>query len=639
MSDAEYDRLFRELQRLEAEHPELRTPDSPTQRVGAEPATALAKYRHRVPMLSLANAFDDDELDAWQARIAKISADVLSSGYQLELKIDGAAVNLTYEDGILTVAATRGNGTVGENVTANVRTVPDVPLRLLGDGWPSLMEVRGEVYFPLDNFARLNELREANGEARFANPRNSAAGSLRQLDPKVTRSRGLRFFAFHIESEAPLSVTTQHELLDLLESWGFHVAPHRRCVPSLNEAFQAVEKLEAELATLNFESDGIVIKVDRLALHATLGVVGGREPRWAIARKFAPEIAVTKLLDIRVNVGRTGALNPYAVLEPVEVTGVTVSKATLHNMDLVEAKDIRVGDRVQVTRAGEVIPQVLGPVLEQRPEGTTPYTPPVKCPVCGADVEHPEGEVARYCPNVSCPGRVLEGITHYASRGALDIRGLGEQRVAQLHEAELVNDVADLYGLTTTTLEGLDGFASKAAAQLVEAISASKRQPLSKLLFALGIRHVGGEGARLLARAFRNLDALMEASAEDVGAIDGIGPTIADAVIHFFAEPKNRDLVERLCAQGVSFEESDTEVGGVLSGQTFVITGTLPNLSRSQVEERIKKAGGRITSSVSKNTTALIVGETPGSKLQRAQELGIEQLDEKALLRRIGSPA
>ncbi len=636
MADAEYDRLFRELQQLEAKYPDLRTPDSPTQRVGAEPASALAKYRHRVPMLSLANAFDDGELEAWQTRIAKISPEVLSAGYQLELKIDGAAINLTYEDGILAVAATRGNGTVGDDVTANVRTIPDVPLRLQGTSWTPVLEVRGEAYFPLDNFARLNEWREANGEEPFANPRNSAAGSLRQLDSRVTRVRGLRFFAFHIDSAYPIPVATQHEVLDLLTSWGFHVAPHRHRVASLEDAFAIVAELEALMPTLNFESDGIVFKVDRLALHETLGVVGGREPRWAIARKFAPEIAVTKLLDIRVNVGRTGALNPYAVLEPVEVSGVTVSKATLHNMDLVEVKDIRVGDHVEVMRAGEVIPQVLGPVIAKRAPGARRYKPPTSCPVCGVQVEHPEGEVAHYCPNASCPGRILEGITHYASRGALDIRGLGEQRVAQLHKAGLVRDVGDLYGLTAEALEALDGFAEKAAEQLVEAVATSRAQPLSRLLFALGIRHVGAEGARVLARTHGDLDTLMAASAEEIGAIDGIGPVIAEAVAHFFEEPKNRKLVERLRSHGVSFHESTTGGGGALSGQTYVITGTLPNLSRTRAVELIEKAGGRVTSSVSKNTTALVVGEAPGSKLDRAKALGVEQLDEAGLLRRVG---
>ena len=637
MSDAEYDRLFRELQALEEQHPHLRTADSPTQRVGAEPASELPKHRHRGPMLSLGNAFDDAELEAWEQRIAKLVPEVLTAGYQLEYKIDGAAVNLTYERGTLVLGATRGNGVVGENVTANLKTVPDIPLRLQGASWPELMEVRGEIYFPLDNFARLNERREAAGEERFANPRNTAAGSLRLLDSKMMRSRGLRFFAFHIGSTEALPITTQHEALDLLASWGFPIAPHRQSVPSLADATAVIHDLEARIPSLNFQADGVVVKVDLLDLHDRLGVVGGREPRWAVARKFAPEVAVTKLLDIRINVGRTGALNPYAVLEPVEISGVTVSKATLHNMDVIEAKDIRVGDFVEVMRAGEVIPQVLGPVRKLRTSDTKPYEPPKACPACGTPAERPDGEVAYYCPNAACPGRVLEGLTHYASRGTMDIRGLGIQRVQQLNEAGLIDDVAMLYELEPATLERLEGFGTKAAQQLVDAIDASKAQPLSKLLFALGIRHVGGEGARLLATTFGTMDALMTATEEQIAAIDGIGPTIAAATAAFFAEPKNRDLIERLRDHGLAFEESTTETGTVLSGQTFVITGTLPNLSRTEAAKLIEEAGGRVTSSVSKNTTAVVVGESAGSKLERAKDLGIDVLDEAGLLRRIGA--
>ena len=639
MSDAEYDKLFRELQKLEEQHPHFRAPDSPTQRIGAEPASELPKHRHRVPMLSLANAFDDDELDAWEQRIANLVPDVLTSGYQLELKIDGAAVNLTYENGSFTLGATRGNGTIGENVTANLKTIPDIPLRLQGNDWPGMMEIRGEVYFPLDNFARLNARREAEGLERFANPRNTVAGSLRLLNSKVTRSRGLRFFAFQIESAEPPKISTQHETLDLLASWGFSVAPHRSAVQSLAEAKSVIEELEACIAGLNFEADGVVVKVDRLELRERLGVVGGREPRWAIARKFAPEIAVTELRDIRINVGRTGALNPYAVLDPVEIGGVTVSRATLHNMDLIEAKDIRVGDFVEVTRAGEVIPQVLGPVRERRPPNAKPFEPPRQCPACGSDVEQPAGEIAYYCTNDACPARVLEQLTHYASRGAMDIRGLGGQRVQQLNEAGLVDDVADLYELLAADLENLDGFAARAAAQLIDAVEASKAQPLSRLLFALGIEHVGGEGAKLLAGTFGTMDAVMAARKEDLASIDGIGDKIAAAIVAFFAESKNRALIERLRGHGVTFEESAPEVGTALAGQTFVITGKLPNLSRAAANELIERSGGRVMSSVSKNTTALVVGEAPGDKLERAKALGVEILDEASLLRRIGAAA
>jgi DNA ligase (NAD+) len=639
MSDAEFDRLFRELQEIEEQHPVLRTTDSPTQRVGAEPVSSLAKHRHRVSMLSLGNAFDSDELRAWETRIAKIVPDVTSVGYALEFKIDGAAVNLTYEHGVLSIAATRGNGTVGEQITANIRTIPDVPLRLRGEDWPQSMEIRGEVYFPLENFAALNKQRVQNGEQPFANPRNAAAGSLRQLDPSITRRRGLRFFPFHVECAEPLTVRTQHEVLDLLQTWGFRVAPHHCRANSLNEAVVAIAELETLIPILNFEADGVVVKVDRLDLHSELGVVGGREPRWAIARKFTPEVAVTRLHEIRVNVGRTGALNPYAVLEPVEVGGVTVSTAALHNFDLVEAKDIRIGDEVEVTRAGEVIPQVLGPVRARRTGQERKFVTPERCPVCGATVEHPEDEVMSYCPNVSCPGRMLEAVIHFASRGAMDIRGLGEQRVAQLRDTGLVHDVADIFTLTQLQLEALEGFATKAATQLIEAIETSKTRPLSTLLFALGIRHVGATVARLLASRFGSMDALMGTTAEDVAGTEGVGPTIADAVVHFFAEPENRQLIQRLREHGLTFQEPEWGGARPLAGQTFVITGTLPTLSRDRAKELIEKAGGRVTVSISKKTTAVVVGESPGSKLDRARDLGIETIDEAGLLRRLTSHA
>jgi DNA ligase (NAD+) len=644
MSDAEYDRLFAELVALEAADPGLRTADSPTLRVGAEPATSLAKHRHQAPMLSLANAFSDEDLDAWQERNARIAPDVVAAGYTLEVKIDGAAVNLTYRDGVLAVGATRGNGVVGEVVTPNLRTVPDVPLRLEGSGWPALVEVRGEVYMPRPAFEALNRKRAAEGEPPFANPRNAAAGALRQLDPKATRARGLRFFAFAAHApEAKLASRTQGEQLDALAAWGFQVEPHRRRVADLAAAKAAIGALEPELERLPFGADGVVVKVDRLALHEELGNVGDREPRWAIARKFAPEVAVTRLLDIKVNVGRTGALNPYAVLEPVEIGGVTVSNATLHNADLIAAKDIRVGDWVEVTRAGEVIPQVLGPVrerreeLERRGEPPRPFTMPTHCPDCGSEVETPPDEVMTYCPNVSCPGRVHEGIFHFAARGAMDIRGLGYERVRQLLDAGLIRDVADLYDLTPEQLVPLEGFAERSASQLVAAIAASKERTLSTLLFALGIRHVGAGAADLLARRFGSMDALLAASEEQIGAVRGVGPAIAAAVGAFFKEARNRTLVERLAAAGLRMDEPvKVSEGGVFDGQTFVLTGTLPKLSRGEATRLIEQAGGAVTGSVSKKTTAIVAGEEPGSKLEKAKSLGIPVWDEGELLRRLG---
>jgi len=639
LSDAEYDRLFRELQELESKHPELQTPDSPTHRVGAPPAGAFKKHRHLVPMLSLANAFNEKELAEWEERNARLSPEVKTGGYTLEVKIDGAAVSLTYQDGMFVTGATRGNGVEGEDVTANLRTVLDVPLRLHGKGWPKLMEVRGEVYLSKSRFVELNKERERAGEPTFANPRNAAAGALRQLDPKVTRSRGLRIFCFHVEAPGQkLPVTTQHDLLKQLAAWGYPVEPHHTRVPDLAAANQEIAKFEPLLDQLDYGADGVVVKVNPLELHAELGTVGDREPRWAIARKFAPEVRVTKLKEIRINVGRTGALNPYAVLEPVEIGGVTVSTATLHNFALIKAKDIREGDLVEVTRAGEVIPQVLGPVIKKGVRRSRPYQPPERCPVCKSKVEHPQDEVMVYCPNVSCPGRVFESIVHFASRGATDIRGLGPERVKALLDAGLIKDVADLYEITPMQLLTLEGFAEKSAQQLVDAIEASKRQPLSTLIFALGIRHVGAQGAKLLARHFGTMKALAKASADEINQIRGVGPAIAEAVAGFFAEPKNRKLLERLEKLGLNMKEPVAAEGkGPLAGQVYVITGTLPSLSRAKAAELIEAAGGHVSDAISKKTTAVVVGADAGSKLEKAKTLGISLIDEAELLRRAGA--
>jgi DNA ligase (NAD+) len=640
ISDAEYDRLFRELQALEAEHPELRSPDSPTQRVGAPIASALTKVTHRRPMISLGNAFSAEELAAWEERNARILPEVRTAGYTAEVKIDGAAVSLTYEHGRLTVGATRGNGIIGEDITANLRTIADVPLVLTGKGWPAAMEVRGEVYLPYAGFTRVNQEREREGEPLFANPRNAAAGGLRQLDPNLTRRRRLRLFAFAIEPiEGRLGARTHWELLDSLADWGFPVEPHRGRFPTLEEVQAAVASYEALIPRLPFQADGVVIKVDRLDLHRELGVVGGREPRWAIARKFAPEVAVTRLEEIRINVGRTGALNPYAVLAPVEISGVTVSAATLHNEDLIAQKDIRPGDQVEVIRAGEVIPQVVRPVLEGVDPTTRgePFRMPDRCPACGTPVERPVDEAMRYCPNVSCPGRVLEGIVHYASRDAMDIRGLGYERVRQLLDAGRIADVADLYDLTPERLVTLDRFADQSAGQLVAAVDASKERPLSALLFGLGIRHVGKTVAQLLARRFGTMDALIHASASEINDVPGVGGAIAEAVAGFFAERRNRDLIERLRGSGLAFTEPGAAASdGSLRGRTYVLTGTLPTLSRTEATELIEGAGGRVAGSVSKKTDAVVAGEEAGGKLEKARALGVEIIDEAELLRRVG---
>ncbi|HET8713008.1 MAG TPA: NAD-dependent DNA ligase LigA [Gemmatimonadales bacterium] len=635
MSDAEYDTLFRELQALETAHPELQTPDSPTLRVGGAPASAFRKHRHLVPMLSLANAFSEAELQEWEARNARLVPEVKEAGYTLEVKIDGAAVSLTYEDGVFVTGVTRGNGVEGEDVTANLRTVLDLPLRLRSKGWPKKMEVRGEVYLPKSRFEETNRQREQAGEPPYANPRNAAAGALRQLDPKKTRARGLRVFTFQIEAPGhKLGIDSQSELLETLTEWGLPVEPSHTRVDDLAAAHAEIARLEKLLPTLDYGADGVAVKVDRRSLYAELGTIGTREPRWAIARKFAPEVQITKLHDIRINVGRTGALNPYAVLEPVEIGGVTVSNATLHNGELIATKDVRVGDWVEVTRAGEVIPQILGPVKD-RPRGKSRFQMPEKCPSCGSQVEHPHEEVMTYCPNISCPARILESIVHFASRSAMDVRGLGYERVRALLESKLIGDVADLYELTPLQLLQLEGFAEKSAQQLVDAIAASKEKPLSALLFALGLRHVGEQGAKLLARHFGTMKALASASAEEIGEVRGIGPIVAEAVAGFFAEPRNRKLIDRLEKLGLTMRETATATGPrPLADQTYVVTGTLPTLSRQQARDLIEAAGGHVSDSLSKKTTALVVGADPGSKLEKAKALGVEQIDEAELLRR-----
>lgn len=634
ISDAEYDRLFRELQALEALHPSLQTPDSPTRRVGGAPAAALVKVAHRRPMLSLANAFSDDELVAWEERNARLNPGVRTAGYTTEVKIDGTAISLTYTAGRLTVGATRGNGVIGEDVTANLRTIPDVPLVLAGTDHPPLMEIRGEVYFPLASFARLNRQREEEGEPLFANPRNSAAGSLRQLDPGITRSRRLRMFAFHVEViEGRLAVRHHHEMLALLGAWGFQVEPHHARCADLAEVRTRVAGYERLLASLPFGADGVVVKVDRRDLQDDLGVIGDREPRWAIARKFAPEVAVTRLLEIRVNVGRTGALTPWAVLEPVEVGGVTITSATLHNEEIITQKDIRIGDWVEVVRAGEVIPQVIGPLRDRRDGSERPFALPERCPACGEPVERPADEVMAYCTNLRCAGRIYEGMVHFASRGAMDIRGLGAERVRQLIDAGLVHDPADLYRLTPGQLMALDRFAQQSAEQLVAGIAASRKQPLSTLLFALGIRHVGKNVAILLARRFGTMVALATASEEVVNEIPGIGPTIAAAVTAWFANPRNRDLVARLESAGLNFTEPQAAAtGGPLTGKSFVLTGALPTLGRAEAAALIEAAGGRVTGSVSKKTDVVVAGDEAGAKLDKARDLGIEVWDEARLL-------
>ncbi|MFL5523719.1 MAG: NAD-dependent DNA ligase LigA [Gemmatimonadaceae bacterium] len=644
MPDAEYDKLFRELQDLEREFPECASPDSPTLRIGAEVQSQLAKHEHMRTMLSLGNAFDDEELRAWEERLVRLAgADVAKSGYTAELKIDGTAVALTYENRIFVMGATRGNGTIGEDVTVNLRTVRDVPLRLHESAPAERIEIRGEVYFPFDRFEEMNEARARAGDPVFANPRNAAAGSLRMLDPGVTASRPLRFFGYSVVAPdgQDLPFETQTELLDALDDWGVPVAPHRKRAKTLAQVEEWAHDLEHNIrGKLNFGIDGAVVKVDSLRLQDELGVVGGREPRWAIARKFAPDIAETRLLAIEVNVGRTGAINPFAVLEPVEIGGVVVKLATLHNEDLIIAKDLRVGDWVQVKRAGEVIPQIIAPIPDRRTGSEQQWRMPKKCPVCSTPLTREEDEAAIYCPNVACPGRQLEALVHFTSRGAMDIRGLSYARIEQLVQEGLVKDPGDLYALTREQLLALEGYAEKGAEGLIAAIEASKSQPLNRLLSALGIRHVGAIAAQLLAQHFGTMDALMAASADDILSVRGIGATIANGVVAYFADPGGKRLIEKLRSSGVNFTEPRAVVaGGPFSGLTFVITGTLPTLSRSKATALIEAAGGRVTGSVSKATDFLLAGEEAGSKLDKAKSLGVEIIDEANLLRRMNSDA
>ena len=643
LSDLAYDKLFRELQELELAHPELRTPDSPTLRVGSEPQSALPKHTHLVPMLSLDNAFDEDELAAWGERVRKLAGDAVdTAGYSCELKIDGAAVSLTYREGVLVTGATRGSGIIGENVTPNLRTMHDVPLRLQTNSPPALVEIRGEAYFPFSRFEKMNATRIAAGEPVFANPRNAAAGALRQLDPAITAQRPLRFFGYsavHPDGAGKLPFATQDALLTALRDWGVPVAPHRAICRTLTEVNAWATQVEHEFRShIDFAIDGAVVKVNALALQEELGVVSGRVPRWAIARKFAPDIAETTLLRIGVNVGRTGSLNPYAELEAVEIGGTTVRMATLHNFDQITLKDLRVGDRVLVQRAGEVIPQVIGPVPEKR-DATHPPTPfeaPTSCPSCGTPVRRDDDEVALYCPNVACPGRLLESLVHFTSVDSMDIRGLSYARIEQLVQAGLVHDAADFYALASEQILPLDRMAEKSVEKLVAAIDASRAQPMSRLLNALGIRHVGAVAAQLLARRFGSLEALQAAALAEITAVRGIGDVIAESVREFFDDPAAQEVVRKLIAARVQTTEPNVSGGdGPLNGLTVVITGTLPTLSRTDATTLVERAGGRVTSSVSKNTSFLVAGEEAGSKLDKAKQHGVTVIDEAELLKRV----
>ena len=638
ITDAEYDALFNELKRIEEEHPELITPDSPTQRVGGPPRDDLPKVRHPAPVLSLSNTFNADEVRAWRERIGKLLPPGTELDYVVEPKLDGLSVVLTYENGLFVLGATRGDGEVGEDVTPNLRTIPVLPLRIPADPdgppAPPRLVVRGEVFFRLPTFEELNRRRVENGETPFVNPRNAAAGSVRQLDPRITAERPLDLACYQIlagEGDLP---TTQWDVLHYLRRMGFPVMlEYSAHFDDLEEVIVYLQEWHERRRTLDFEIDGMVIKINDLRIAESLGVVG-KDPRGAIAYKFPAEERTTKLLDVGINVGRTGVLTPYAILEPVEISGVTVRQATLHNFDDIAAKDIRIGDTVIVRRSGEVIPYVVGPVADLRDGDEIPIHPPETCPFCGAPVVREEGEVAYYCSNRDCPERLVRMIEYFVSRSAMDIVGMGERIARQLVEAGLVHDVADLYFLTKEQLLSLEGFAEKKAENLLAAIDASRSRPLPRVLTALGIPGVGSTVAALLTEYYPSLDALARATQEELEAIPGLGPHTAKAIVEFFADERNRHLIEKLRQAGVRMEKEEeaAPASNRLAGLTFVLTGTLPSMTRSEAKALIERHGGRVASSVSRKTDYVVAGEAPGSKLQKAQALGIPVLDEEGLL-------
>ena len=637
ISDYEYDRLVLEIKEIEAEHPEWITPDSPTQRVGAQVAERFSKIRHPAPILSLANAFDDEGIFAWYERILKLDEKVAKADYVVEPKIDGLTVVLHYRDGILVQGATRGDGEIGEEITSNLRTIRAIPLRIPvdieGPLAPSYLVVRGEAYISIQDFDTLNQRLLEAGEKTYLNPRNTAAGSLRQLDPNLTASRPLTILVYAIVASDEALPMTQAERLAYLHSLGFPIPNYTHC-SSLQEAIDDCHRLTRERDQLPFEADGAVIKINDLDLANDLGFVG-KDPRGAIAYKFPAREVTTRLEEIRVNVGRTGVLTPYAVLEPVEIGGVIVKQATLHNFDYIAEKDIRTGDRIALKRAGDVIPYVIGPIVSERTGKEWPYVPPETCPACDQPVEHIEGEVAWYCVNAACPAQLIRNVEHFVSRGAMDIVGLGIKIVEQLILAGLVHDVADLYTLKKDDLLKLEGFADKKVENLLNAVNASCNQPLARLITALGIRGVGEVMATDLAYNFSDLDELSRASFEQLQTIEGIGPNIAQAICDWFRRPANQILLAKLKQVGLwpaSKKQQTTETTTqLLTGLTFVITGTLPSLSREEAKDFIEKYGGKVVDSVSKKTSYLVLGENPGSKFTKAQMLGIPILDEAAL--------
>jgi DNA ligase (NAD+) len=639
ISDPEYDDLLRELRQIEEEHPELLTPDSPTQRVGGRPLEKFKQVEHHEPMLSLANARDEDELRAWAKRVERQLERLDISGreirYVTEPKVDGLAISLTYENGVFTRGATRGDGRVGEDVTQNLKTIKAIPLRI--EDAPELVEVRGEIYLPLAGFAKVNEQRAQEGQSTFANPRNAAAGSLRQLDPQITASRPLSIWCYGVAALRGWEPTSHSESLEWLRDRGIKVNDDVSILHGIDEVAERCRWWEDRREALDFEIDGVVVKVDDRGLQRELGVAG-REPRWAVAWKFAPTTATTKLNKIVWNVGRTGHLLPFAMLEPVHVSGVTVSTATLHNEEDLARKDVREGDEVVVMRAGDVIPQVVSPIIQRRRKGTRKPKPPKKCPLCGTPTVKPEGGVFTICPNrTGCPGQQFQHVKHF--RGALEIEGLGEKNAYRFLQEGLISDAADIFDLTAERIAELDGFGRISAENLIREIEEAKAMPFSRVLYALGIPGIGFVNAESLAEHFGTMDDLLEAQPDEIERAEGIGPVLARQIYEELAEDRTRKLIERLRKAGLRMELDPSErrqASGPLDGKTLVLTGTLPNLSREQATKLIRLAGGKVVNSVSKKTDFLIAGDSPGSKLAKATELGTEVLDEDGLRELIG---
>ena len=635
--DAEYDRLVRELQALEADHPDLVTPDSPTQRVGAEPVSAFGTVQHVVPMLSLDNAFTEEELEDFHRRVTdRLGIDIETDlAYAAEPKLDGAAVSLLYRDGQLVQGATRGDGTTGEDITHNVRTIEAVPLRLYGQGFPEVLEVRGEVFMPLEGFNAFNKVAAEKGEKTFVNPRNAAAGSLRQLDPRLTAERPLDIYVYSVgRSENGELPDTHSEILDRLQDWGFKVCPERQRVNGIDGCLAFYSDIGARRATLGYDIDGVVYKVDQLEYQETLGFVS-RAPRWAIAHKFPAQEELTVVRDVEFQVGRTGAVTPVARLEPVFVGGVTVSNATLHNMDELHRKDVRVGDTVIVRRAGDVIPEVVSVIADRRPKGARKVRAPRKCPVCGSSVIREGDEaVARCTGGLFCAAQRAEALKHFVSRRALDIDGLGAKLIEQLVAIDRIKTPADLFTLTKDELIQMERMGEKSADNLLASIETSKQTTLSRFLFGLGIREVGEATASSLAAHYGKLDTVMSADEEALQEVPDVGPVVASRIHHFFSEAHNQEVIRRLVDAGITWDEAEPVIrasDGALAGKTFVLTGTLTGMNRNEAKDRILAAGGKVTGSVSKRTDFLVAGDKAGSKLTKAQNLGINVLNESEL--------